>query len=128
MDGVALDISKIKQGTDFIAEVNVFNPGIKGDYEQMALSQIFPSGWEIHNTRLFGTDNKLKPSVFTYQDIRDDRVYTYFDIKKNLRHTYYVFLNASYTGRYFMPSTYCEAMYDASISSRIPGKWVEVVK
>ncbi len=128
LDGTALDVTHIRQGTDFIAEVTVFNPGIKGDYAQMALSQIFPSGWEIHNSRLFGSDNKWKSSPFVYQDIRDDRVYTYYDLKKNQKYTYYVLLNASYIGKYFMPSTYSEAMYDASINSRVPGSWVEVFK
>ncbi|MBP6334948.1 MAG: hypothetical protein KA444_05695 [Bacteroidia bacterium] len=128
MEGTVLDVTRLRQGTDFVAEVTVFNPGLQGDYEQMALSQIFPSGWEIHNTRLFGADNKWKSSPFVYQDIRDDRVYTYYDLKKNQKYTYYVLLNASYIGKYFMPSTYSEAMYDASINSRVPGNWVEVFK
>ncbi|HNQ61354.1 MAG TPA: MG2 domain-containing protein [Bacteroidia bacterium] len=128
IDGTVIDISKLKQGTDFIAEVNVFNPGTRSDYEQMALSQIFPSGWEIHNTRLYGSDDKWKSSLYVYQDVRDDRVYTYYNLKKNQKHTYYIFLNASYIGRYYLPSIYSEAMYDASINSRIPGKWVEVFK
>lgn len=130
MDNKETDISRLPQGTDFMAVVTIFNPGVRGDYEQMALSQIFPSGWEIHNTRLFGTEgeNGLKPSPSAYQDIRDDRVFTYFNIYANQKNTYYILLNASYVGRYYLPSTYCEAMYDATINSRVPGKWVEVVK
>ncbi|MDO9512494.1 MAG: MG2 domain-containing protein [Bacteroidales bacterium] len=128
MDGKEINVEKLQQGSDFMAEVTVFNPGIRGNYEQMALSQIFPSGWEIHNSRLFGNENGIKSSPATYQDIRDDRVYTYFNINKNQKLMYYVLLNASYTGRFFMPSTQCEAMYDASINARVPGKWVEVVK
>jgi hypothetical protein len=128
LEGKDIDVSKLQQGTDFMAEVTVFNPGMRGNYEQMALSQVFPSGWEIHNTRLFGTEGGLKASPFTYQDIRDDRVYTYFDIRRNQSLTFYVLLNASYNGRFFLPSTNCEAMYDASINARVPGKWVEVTE
>jgi uncharacterized protein YfaS (alpha-2-macroglobulin family) len=128
LEGKLLDVSKLQQGTDFMAEVTVFNPGMRGNYQQMALTQIFPSGWEIHNTRLFGIEGGLTSSPFTYQDIRDDRVYTYFDINKNQSLTYYVLLNASYTGRFFLPSTNCAAMYDASINARVPGKWVEVTE
>ena len=128
LEGKDIDISKLRQGTDFMAEVTVTNPGFRGNYEQMALSQVFASGWEIHNTRLFGTEGALKASPFTHQDIRDDRVYTYFNINKNQSLTYYVLLNASYTGRYFLPSTNCEAMYDATINARVPGKWVEVTE
>ncbi|MBV5350192.1 hypothetical protein JZU71_03320, partial [bacterium] len=65
---------------------------------------------------------------FTYQDIRYDRVYTYFDLGANQKVTYHVMLNASYTGRFFLPPTLSEAMYDASVHSIMPGKWVEVVK
>jgi uncharacterized protein YfaS (alpha-2-macroglobulin family) len=51
-DGDEIDPSEIVQGTDFYAEVTISNPGIRGIYKNMALQQIFPSGWEIHNTRL----------------------------------------------------------------------------
>lgn len=127
-DGKILDVSKLNQGTDFIAEVTISNPGIMGNYQQMVLSEIFPSGWEIHNTRLFGAEGSPLTSPFTYQDIRDDRVYTYFNLNANQSVTYHLMLNASYTGRFFLPPTQCEAMYDASIHSITPGKWVEVVK
>jgi alpha-2-macroglobulin len=63
-----------------------------------------------------------------YQDIRDDRVYTYFNINENQTLTYYIQLNAAYLGRYFLPGTYCSAMYDNSINAGVNGKWVEVVK
>jgi uncharacterized protein YfaS (alpha-2-macroglobulin family) len=52
--GVEIDPSELEQGTDFIAEVTITNPGERGEYRDLALAQVFPSGWEIHNTRLFG--------------------------------------------------------------------------
>ena len=116
------------QGTDFVAKVTIKNPGKRGDYERMALTQIFPGGWEILNTRLLEGEGSLQSSPSEYQDIRDDRVYTYFGIKENETLTYYVQLNAAYLGRYFLPGTYCAAMYDNSISAGMNGKWVEVVK
>jgi uncharacterized protein YfaS (alpha-2-macroglobulin family) len=94
----------------------------------MALSQIFPSGWEIINTRLLEIDNVTKSSIPTYQDIRDDRVYTYFDLKAGETKTFSVLLNASYTGHYYLPAINCEAMYDATINARKKGMWVDVVK
>jgi uncharacterized protein YfaS (alpha-2-macroglobulin family) len=42
--------------------------------------------------------------------------------------TFRIVLNAAYVGRYYLPTVYCEAMYDNTINSRKPGKWVEVVK
>jgi len=62
-----------------------------------------------------------------YQDIRDDRVYTYFDIAKNKTKTYKVILNAAYLGRFYLPTVYCEAMYDNDINASKAGQWVEVV-
>jgi uncharacterized protein YfaS (alpha-2-macroglobulin family) len=126
-NGGAIDISKLTQGSDFVAKVTINNPGKRGYYTQMALSQIFPSGWEILNARMFDGEGTFKSSSSTYQDIRDDRVYTYFNIGSNQTYTYYVQLNASYLGRFFLPGTYCEAMYDNSITAGVNGKWVEVV-
>ncbi len=127
-NGKNLDVSKLSQGTDFIAKVTIKNPGGYGVYRQMALSQIFPSGWEILNARMLGGEGAFKSSSSSYQDIRDDRVYTYFNINANETLTYYVQLNASYLGKYFLPGTFCEAMYDNKISAGINGKWVEVAQ
>ena len=126
-DGKNIDINKLPQGSDFVAKVIIKNPGGRGYYSQMALTQIFPSGWEILNARMLGGEGAFKSSLSTYQDIRDDRAYTYFNINPGETLTYYVQLNASYLGRYFLPGTFCEAMYDNTISTGINGKWVEVV-
>ena len=127
-DGKTIDINKLTQGSDFVAKVVIKNPGGKGRYTEMALTQIFPSGWEILNARMLGGEGAFKSSYSTYQDIRDDRVYTYYNINANETLTYYVQLNASYLGRYFLPGTFSEAMYDNTISAGVNGKWVEVVQ
>ena len=127
LNGKLIDPQSISQGTDFVAEVTINNPGKRGNYDQMALTQIFPSGWEIINTRLSeGGENSS--SAYTYRNIRDDRVLTYFNIKPRQTLTYQVLLNASYLGRYYMPSVSCAAMYDDDIQAVNEGKWVEVVK
>ncbi len=125
-NGTPVDVTHLSQGTDFVAKVVIKNPGSRGYYSQMALSQIFPSGWEILNARMTGGEGAFKSSNSTYQDIRDDRVYTFFNISAGESVTYYVQLNASYLGRYFMPGTFCEAMYDHSITAGVNGKWVQV--
>ncbi|WP_207495494.1 alpha-2-macroglobulin family protein [Aridibaculum aurantiacum] len=124
--GAPIDPSSITQGTDFIAKVTVKNTGQRGTYNEMALSQVFPSGWEILNTRMYSAEGAFKSSPAEYMDIRDDRVYHYFDIRQNETLTYYVQLTAAYPGRYYWPGVYCEAMYDNSISAGVNGKWVEV--
>lgn len=128
LNGKVLDPTTLKQGTDFYAEVTVKNPGRMGYYEQMALTQIFPSGWEIINTRVNDNQSILASSPFTYQDIRDDRVFTYFNIRENESVVYKVLLNASYLGKYYLSAIQCEAMYNNDISATQDGKWVQVVK
>jgi len=126
IDGTVINPTTIKQGTDFYAEVKVTNPGIRGDYAELALAQLFPSGWEILNSRLDGADNSGKSDIPRYQDIRDDRVYTYFNLKAKESRTYRVYLNASYLGTFYLPTVSAEAMYDASIHAQTSGKWVIV--
>ncbi len=127
-NGKELDPRRIPQGTDFIAEVRVRNPGTKARYyEEMALSQIFPSGWEILNTRMSNVQHFADASRPTYQDIRDDRVYSYFNVRTSNTRIYRIQLNAAYQGRFYLPSVNCEAMYDHTINARKAGKWVEVV-
>ena len=127
--GEAIDVRNLKQGTDFVAEVTVTNTGTLGkNYKEMALNQVFPSGWEIHNTRMEKVQGYTNTSVPRFQDIRDDRVNTFFDLPSGKSHTFRVQLNAAYAGRYYLPTQLCEAMYDNSIMAKIPGLWVEIVK
>ena len=128
MAGTKIDPTRIEQGTDFIAEIKITNPGTRGmRYEELALSQIFPSGWEIQNTRMDAVGQTANTD-FEYQDIRDDRVYTYFDLDRKTTQTYRVQLNAAYPGKYYLPTVSCEAMYDQTIQARVPGMWVEVLE
>jgi hypothetical protein len=122
-----IDPVEIEQGKDFFAEVSIKHPGIMDDYQNMALTQIFPSGWEIHNARMEGHDVSYTLDEPTYQDIRDDRVNTFFDLKRYDRKVFRVKLNAAYLGTYYLPTVYCEAMYDKDINARKAGKWVKVV-
>ncbi|MES2619742.1 MAG: MG2 domain-containing protein [Bacteroidota bacterium] len=126
MDDKEIDHSHLEQGKDFYVQVSVTNPGNRGDYAEMALTQIFPSGWEILNTRLDGGENVSGLSVPRYQDIRDDRVNTFFDLKVKETKTFRVYLNSSYLGDFYLPAVYTEAMYDASINAVQAGKWIKV--
>ena len=127
-DGNEIDPTQLEQGKEFIASVTIRNAGVRGNYKNLALNQIFPSGWEINNLRLEGTEDRLNGDKPTYQDIRDDRVYTYFDLAASQTKTFKVLLTASYSGSYYLPAVSCEAMYDHSIYARKKGQVVEVVK
>ena len=125
-DDEDINPGNLEQGTDFVAEVKVTHEGVSGNYEEVALTHIVPSGWEIHNERM-GNGGDTEQHAFEYQDIRDDRVYTYFDLKKGESKVFRILLNASYLGTYYMPMIGVEAMYDATINARVPGRWISVV-
>lgn len=128
MDGNNVDPSRLEQGSQFIASVSVINAGLRGAYRNLAINQVFPSGWEINNLRLDEAENRLSGDKPTYQDIRDDRVYTYFDLTPGQRKTFRVLLTATYGGKYYLPGVSCEAMYDKNIYARVKGREVEVVR
>ena len=121
-------------------------------YEQLALSHLFPSGFEIINDRMQaagqdaassgsnGTTNPVTNSLlpawmtktgkfdmsFDYRDIRDDRVYTYFSMPPLSQKLFRMHANAAYRGRFYLPSIKVEAMYDGSISALVPGFWLGI--
>ncbi len=129
MGGKSLNPTKLKQGTQFRAMITVLHPGIRMSYENLALTQMFPSGWEILNARMDEVRANYKDTnEADYEDIRDDRVLLYFNLEKGKSKTFSVLLQAAYPGKFYHPSIECEAMYDRSIRALTPGRWVEVVK
>jgi len=124
--GGVINVSKINQGTEFIAEVTVRNQKNER-VENVALSQILPSGFEIVNTR-FTDYGDATNNIADYIDIRDDRTNFYFGLKSSETKTFRILLNASYLGTYYLPGLQCEAMYDNTFLARTKGFWVEVVK
>ena len=63
-----------------------------------------------------------------YINFRDDRVLTYFDMRYHGKMKFKVVLNAMYVGQFYLPTVYCEAMYDHDINASEGGKWVKVIK
>lgn len=119
------DVSKLHQGTDFTAKVIITNTS-RNYVENIALTEIFPSGWEIVNTSF--TDYGSASSEADFTDIRDDRVNFYFNLGSQKSKTFTVQLNASYLGKYYRYGAQAEAMYDHDYLVRTKGSWVEVVK
>ncbi len=131
--GAEIDPLRIKQGTDFVAEVTIKRDSkFNFPFNDLALEQVFPAGWEILNTRMTGFASGSAAantsSVFQYQDVRDDRVHTYFNLNYGQDYSVYrIQLNAAYAGRYYLPTVGCSSMYDNRIGASVPGKWVEVI-
>lgn len=121
----AINPSDAKQGETITVITTVTNTNPRGNLSDIALTQIFPSGWEIDIERLNGTASSSN-SGFDYQDIRDDRVYTYFDLKKGKTKKFRTKVTATFGGKYYLPGAACEAMYDASISAKNVGEWITI--
>lgn len=127
MNGQSVNVSDLQQGTNFMAVVTVRNPSARG-YNHLVLSEIFPAGWEILNTRYLnnGVADSLSTGI-SYQDIRDDRVASFIDnLPAGRQVTVKINLCAVYPGRFYLPPVYCEAMYDYLIRANTAGKEVEV--
>lgn len=124
--GKAINPSSLTQGTEFVAEVKISN--MKGEYvDNVALTQIIPSGWEIVNTR-FTDFGEFAENKVDYTDIRDDRTNFYFSLRANEIKTFRILLNASYPGNHYLPGVQAEAMYDNSFLARTKGQWVKVAR
>jgi uncharacterized protein YfaS (alpha-2-macroglobulin family) len=126
MNGEIIDPTTLTQGTNFVAYVDVAHQGIGGNYDEMALHQVFPAGWEIINTRMNEAYDDSGSSRMDYQNVLDDRVYTYFDLPMGKTYQYKFYLNAAYQGKFYMPNVSCSAMYDNNIYANTAGKWVVV--
>jgi len=147
-DGEEVDVRKVRQGTDLIAQITVKNLSGR-QLDNLALTQMVPGGWEIRNDRLEEVDtsgerkqdssyrgqfwwvpgpwrgNQLRTAEYT--DIRDDRVQRYFGLRNDESIFFETRLNAAYLGRFYLPGTGIEAMYDAKMQARAKGQWIEVV-
>lgn len=124
MNGYSIEPSNLSQGTDFKVKVTISNTSSYETYKEVALTQVFPSGWEIRNERLSGTTDESEN--YNYKDVRDDRVMTYFSLAPRQTKTFIVKLHASFVGKYFAPGFLCTSMYDSDISARNLGGWVVV--
>ena len=124
LDGRPLDPGSLPQGTDFRARVRVVNNSGR-DLENLALTQVIPSGWQITDSRLAG-DEQAAP--LDYRDIRDDRVLSYFSLAAGEAREYTLGLNATFAGRFYLPGWQVEAMYQGDTRARNKGQWVEVIR
>ena len=138
MNGRPLDPATLSLGDDFIVEAVVRNRSGQ-DLSNLALTQIFPSGWEIANYRVGAelpkpsseddTSRASAPAApdlgYEYRDVRDDRVLTYFSMGATEVKTFKVYVNLSYAGTFFLPASTVQSMYSDHWQSVVPGRWLD---
>lgn len=124
-NGDPVDVASVKQGTDLTAQVTVRNrSGAKLD--NLALTHIVPSGWEIQSPAFEGGSTLYKGVEF--RDVRDDRVNSYFSLAPGAALTWEEQFHATYAGHFYLPAVAVEAMYDAAKHARTTGQWVDVTR
>ncbi|RPG31148.1 MAG: hypothetical protein CBB72_012705, partial [Muricauda sp. TMED12] len=124
--GNSVNINELRQGTEFQTQVTIFNSS--DDYiDNVALTHIVPSGWEIIDTSFVSGDNE-NTSKADYVDTRDDRTHLYFDLDGKKSKTFVIKLNASFLGDYYLPGAQAEAMYNNNYLARNKGEWVKIVQ
>lgn len=130
-NGMPIDPASVKQGAIFWGHFKVTCQKVQSYIDHVALEQMLPTGWEIENTRLSGETmprwtRKWNLGYANYTDIRDDRILWFFNLSNYRALDFLVKLNAVSTGKFIMPPTVSEAMYDKTLRAVVPGQFVNV--
>ena len=131
------DILSLSSGKSFWLEIKVLPADSVKEYihvDNMALTQVLPSGWEIENIRAVNgqypnwVEERIRDTYVDYEDIRDDRVMWFFDYNNYNQggQSFFVKINAVTKGKFDFPGTTAEAMYDNSCRAYLKGFRAEV--
>ena len=135
--GEEIDVKSLVKGSSFYMELKVLPADDVNGYfyqDNIALTQIIPSGWEIENTRLLGipppswVEEKVKNNNLEYEDIRDDRVNFFFDFNNYNKQgqSFFIKLNSVSKGKYSLPGARAEGMYNNEYRAYKNGFSIEV--
>jgi len=125
------DISTLPAGKDMAVYIRVTNTSER-DLNNIALSYLLPTGWEIHNPSYNLHQGKKEKaaknsnSKVEHKDIRDDRIYAYMKLKQGQSKEFTILVNPVYKGRYYLPAITAESMYETTLIGRTKGQWIEV--
>ena len=123
-------VKTVRQGQAFWVVYKVNSRDSKS-LEEVALTSIIPSGWEIVNLRLTGEQppqwiNRMNLSEGEYMDIRDDRINWFFDLNGRREQRFGVKINPTFIGEFWLPPVSVETMYSPEYYARIKGDEVQV--
>ncbi|MHC5352860.1 alpha-2-macroglobulin family protein [Myroides sp. LJL115] len=121
-----IPVQNLTQSTQFTAELTIKNSSFS-KVNNLALTNIIPSGWEIVNFRYALPEQSNSISNSTHVDIQDDRVNFYFNLNAQSSQSFTIELIASYLGHYYLPGIYVNAMYDPNYYARTKGNWINVI-
>ncbi|WP_022819361.1 alpha-2-macroglobulin family protein [Fusobacterium russii] len=121
MDGNKVDPKKLKVGDKIYIVINTELKNLSY-LDNIALTQILPSGWEFSNVE---SDSGY---AFDYIDKRDDRISVFYsqgsDQPKNIK----IAIDIVTPGEYFFSGTSVAAMYDNNFKAYLKGFEVKVLE
>lgn len=121
MDGNKVDPKKLKVGDKIYIIINTELKNL--DYlENIALTQILPSGWEFSNIE----SNYDSGYIFDYIDKRDDRISVFYGQGSNNPMNIKIAIDVVTPGEYFFSGTSIAAMYDNNYRAYLKGFEVKV--
>lgn len=129
-DGSLVSSNQFEQNDLIVVELSIESL-TNSNVENVVITDIFPSGFEIENPRLNNLPgltwikNKCTPDYF---DIRDDRVNLYVNISSNRKNPckYYYVVRAVSSGTYQLGPVAADAMYNAEYHSYSGGGSVTI--
>jgi hypothetical protein len=127
-NNMMVNVNEMKQGEDFyaICTVKHLNTMPYG-FNNLALSYKLPSGFEISNERITGMSSFGNESNYSYKDIRDSSIDYFFNLNKGESKSFVIGLNSTYSGEFYLPTSYCESMYEKDIQASTKGKWIQIL-
>ena len=137
INGNKINPEILSQGDTFWIEIKLKSADDVEKYmyiNDVALTQILPTGWEIENIRAIGgvypkwVQERIEDTYVEYEDIRDDRVMWFFDFNNynSKGAVFFIKVNAVTKGKFDFPGTKAEAMYNENYQAYLKGFRAEV--
>ena len=112
-------VSNFSQGQMIVAKISL--RGFENSAENIVITDMFPSGFEIENPRLTEVDrlnvNADNLMHVQYSDMRDDRIILFTNLLRNKTTEFYYLLRVVNKGQFELPAIGAEALYDKTYSS-----------
>lgn len=117
--GSEISSNNFTQGQLVVCKISLTSDNVNA--QNIAISDLIPSGFEIENPRLSGNqqlqwENKNQLNI-QYMDVRDDRLVLFTNLSAGSERTFYYMLRVVNKGKFQLPAISASAMYDPEINS-----------
>jgi uncharacterized protein YfaS (alpha-2-macroglobulin family) len=124
LKGEVINPQSLKQGSDVVVMINVFNPN-NFAVPNVAIHQLFASGFELSAGLNLVADAGL--TGLDFSDFRDDRATLFLTLPPQKSVQIPLLFNASWPGHFYLPGVRVEAMYDGRIQALSQGQWIDIL-